>query len=398
MIFRRIRWAIGVTVAIWPVAWLVCAIFPPRVFAGPADVPTIAATDFVDFWAAARLLLTGGNPFSPAEVFELQKSVGLAASEPLLMWNPPWTLSLVLPFGAMEYVVSRFCWLLLHVVFILSSAQVLWMTYDRTGGHSYLPWLAAMTLVPGWFVLLLGQLSPLVLLGIVGFLRYVEQRKWILAGIATSLISAKPHLAYLFWIALLFWVVHERRSTLAIAAVVAVSILAIVPAAINPAVYSQFIEMYRNPGQATPFELPAPSLGSFLKLAVPHENVPVQFLPPMAGALWLVWYWTRHKDGWNWPEQLPLILLVSVSTTAYAWSYDYVVLLPAVIHGLVITRSMGVWYKNSALIFYSLINGLYLGLKFVLLSDYYYFWLAPAFLLTYLKARSAAKPRSASAL
>lgn len=71
--------------------------------------------------------------------------------------------------------------------------------------------------------------------------------------------------------------------------------------------------------------------------------------------------------------------------SAYAWTYDYVILLPAVIHGLVLlTRGNAVWYKNGTLLSYGLINLLYLLLKFVLVSDYYYFWLAPAYLLIYL--------------
>ena len=154
---------------------------------------------------------------------------------------------------------------------------------------------------------------------------------------------------------------------------------------IDPAVYSQFFEMYRNPGRTTPFELPAPSLGSLLTASIPHTSLPIQFLPPLLGVLWFVWHWTRYKDHWEWHEQMPIILLVSLTMSAYAWTYDYVILLPAVIHGLVLlTRGNAVWYKNGTLLSYGLINLLYLLLKFVLVSDYYYFWLAPAYLLIYL--------------
>ena len=93
---------------------------------------------------------------------------------------------------------------------------------------------------------------------------------------------------------------------------------------------------------------------------------------------------------------MPLILLVSVSTSAYAWTYDYVVLLPAVIHGLVMARPGTAWHKNPAVVFYGFFNVLYLGLKFVLVYDYYYFLLAPAFLLTYLGARCLAKSDSSA--
>ena len=344
-----------------------------------------AVTDFVDFWAAARLLIQGGNPFSPAEVLELQKSVGFTDSKPLLMWNPPWTLSFVLPFGAMDFRLSQFLWLLLHVLLTLVSAQKLWVIYGQPEGKTYLPWLAALTFIPTWFVLILGQISPLILLGIVGFLHFEKKNNWLLAGIATTLISVKPHLAYLFWLGILLWIVHQSRWMVALGALVAGLIIAAIPAMIDPAVYSQFLEMYRNPGRTTPFELPAPSLGSLLTASIPHTSLPIQFLPPLLGVLWFVWHWTRYKDHWEWHEQMPIILLVSLTMSAYAWTYDYVILLPAVIHGLVLlTRGNAVWYKNGTLLSYGLINLLYLLLKFVLVSDYYYFWLAPAYLLIYL--------------
>src|SRR5258705_7141702 len=155
---------------------LFCVLDQSFAFAAAHDASkTSTVTDFVDFWAASRLLINGRNPFSPTEVLELQRSVGLVESKPLLMWNPPWTLSFVLPFGAMDFQLSQFFWLLLHVFFILLSAQKLWAIYSHAERKSYLPWIAALTFIPTWFVLILGQISPLILLGIVGFL-YFEKK------------------------------------------------------------------------------------------------------------------------------------------------------------------------------------------------------------------------------
>lgn len=55
--------------------------------------------DFVEYWAAAHLLWTTNNPYAPDQLFALQRTVGWAKEVPLLMWNPPWTLSFILPFG-----------------------------------------------------------------------------------------------------------------------------------------------------------------------------------------------------------------------------------------------------------------------------------------------------------
>ena len=231
------------------------------------------ATDFVDFWAASRLLINGGNPFSPAEVLELQQSVGFREPKPLLMWNPPWTLSFILPIGILDYGLSQFVWLILHVFFVLFSAQRLWAIYSPTTRQPYLPWIAAFTLAPALMVLIIGQITPLVLLGIVGFLYFERKNQLIWAGVSTTVISIKPHLVFLFWIGLFLWTWKQRQWRVACGALMAGTIIATIPAIFDPAVYFQFLEMYRFPGRSTPFELPAPSIGSFLTRYVAPGNV-----------------------------------------------------------------------------------------------------------------------------
>ena len=354
-------------------------------------------TDFVDFWAASRLLVNGGNPFSPAEVLQLQQSVGYREPKPLLMWNPPWTLSFVLPIGFLDYGLSQFVWLLLQVFILLLSAQRLWAIYSPTARQPYLPWIAAFTFVPTLMVLIIGQITPLVLLGIVGFLYFERNDHLFWAGVSTTLISIKPHLVYLFWIGLILWVWQQRRWRVAYGAILAGIIIAIIPAMIDPAIYFQFIEMYRFPGRSTPLELPAPSIGSFLTQYVPHGNFPIQFLPPLLGSLWFLWHWHKHKEHWNWSEQIPLMILVSLAFSPYAWTYDQVILLPAVIHGFVmVKRQTGSWYKSGLGLSYVGANGCYLAGKVLVTTDAYYFWLAPAFLLIYLGVNTVSRRNSSS--
>jgi glycosyl transferase family 87 len=355
------------------------------VYAGSSEpIGAASVTDFVVFWAPARLLLANKNPFSPIEVVNLQKQVGLAENQPLLMWNPPWTLSFILPFGVLEFSTGHFTWLLTHLLFILVSARKLWAIYVRSAEDSYMPWIITFTLVPTSLVLIIGQITPLILLGIVGFIYFERKNQLFLAGASTALLAVKPHLIYLFWIGLALWMIRQIRWQVAFGALVAVSFVAAIPALIDPAIYSEFIEMYRNPGRTTPFELPAPSLGSLLKLYMPYGTLPLQFLPPVLATLWFLWHWSRYKDCWDWAEQMPLLLLVSLTMSAYAWTYDHVIVLPAVIQAFAIVRNKTqLWYKNPFVLLYCGINLAYIISKLLITTDIYYFWLAPAFLLTY---------------
>jgi hypothetical protein len=51
------------------------------------------------------------------------------------------------------------------------------------------------------------------------------------------------------------------------------------------------------------------------------------FVPPLAGAVWAVWYFAHNRANWNWTERTPVIILVSCITSPYGWMYDQVLFL-----------------------------------------------------------------------
>src|SRR5437763_628311 len=69
----------------------------------------------------------------------------------------------------------------------------------------------ACTFVPVYVAIIAGRISPLLLLGAVLFLTFVRRGNDLCAGAACALLAVKPHLAYLFWIAVLLWSIRERR-------------------------------------------------------------------------------------------------------------------------------------------------------------------------------------------
>lgn len=87
--------------------------------------------DFIEYWAAGRLNLTQGNPYSPEQIEALQVQGGRLEGTHLMMWNPLWTLALVMPFGLLDYATGCMLWLLLSLailclVAILGLAVLLW--------------------------------------------------------------------------------------------------------------------------------------------------------------------------------------------------------------------------------------------------------------------------------
>lgn len=71
--------------------------------------------------------------------------------------------------------------------------------------------------------------------------------------------------------------------------------------------------------------------GGVLRLAFGLQRSGLQYVPCGAGALWFLWYWKQHGDGWNWRESLPFLLIASILCSPYFWFYDFILALPAFI-------------------------------------------------------------------
>src|SRR5262245_14092435 len=94
------------------------------------DPGVLPIDDFAEYWAAGKLNLQGGNPYDEDQLAALQRPAGLPDDMPaIMMWNPPPTLTFVMPFGLPAYPVARLIWLLFHVGVIVLCADLLWREY-----------------------------------------------------------------------------------------------------------------------------------------------------------------------------------------------------------------------------------------------------------------------------
>lgn len=310
------------------------------------------------------------------------------------MWNPPWTLSFILPFGLLNFTSGQFVWLLLQVGCVLISAQALWRLYGIGGVNgisgqgavgAWVPWLLGLTFVSTGFVLILGQITPLILLGLTALLYFERKENWFAFGATLAILSIKPHLIYLFWIVLVLWIWQRQQWRVALGAAVAGSCAAVIPLLFDPHVYAEYFALHRLEGITKPFDWPAPTLGDAVKIFFKFDSPALQLLPALVGVIWVLYYWQRHKQVWRWSEQLPLIILVSLTTNFFLWTYDQVIFLPALIQGgSWLVRQRLPWYRSGAAWLYIVINLAHAILRTFLAEELWYFWLAPALLIAYL--------------
>lgn len=155
----------------------------------------------------------------------------------------------------MGFTTGQFLWLLLHVCLILISAQQLWRIYSNSGQSSRLSWVVALTFVPAVFVLIIGQITPLVLAGLTWFL-YSERKQnyWVMSA-SLVVLSIKPHLLYLFWIIFLLWVFDKRLWRLGLSAALLGLSAVLLPVLFDNRVYSEYFALYGVTGISKPIGL-----------------------------------------------------------------------------------------------------------------------------------------------
>lgn len=334
--------------------------------------------DFVEYWSAGRVALAGGDPYDPAQLMPIQQQVGWTELEPLMMWNPPWVLPLVAPLGALPFDVARVMWLAGSLLAVGLAARQAWLAAGGEAGRFSPPLVAVAVFVPVLMALAIGQISPLILLGLVGFLHFERRGADLAAGACLVLVAAKPQLLHLFWIALLVWALLRGRVRVLVGLAAGLAGASAIASAIDPSVWAQYLHATRT---HPPSVWMTPTLGALLRLGLGTERVWLQFVPPLLSVPLLLAWMARERNTFEWRSHGNVVVLASLATTAYGWTFDQVLAVPAVAAAAAAlsrtarpVRALAVWLG---------LNAALLGMHGAVPQDHWYFWTAPLLLLAY---------------
>lgn len=288
--------------------------------------------DFPEYWAAGRLNLRGENPYDPTRLLAEQQRLEPDRDEPLMMWNPPPALAIYMPLGVIPGRLGALFWVGVQLLAVMLACDLLWRQYYSSGNR----WLAQVVALPfvgtSWMIIY-GQNSGLLVLGLAGFLHFAQKSKPVAAGACAALTALKPHLLAGFGLLLLVDVFSRsgRRTLVAGVSVIALSLGMAVIA--NPDVIGQFLVATKDPGpnatRLRDWVLPVPAY--WLRKAIDPEQFWVQFLPCAVACVGLLIWRVLNGTTWNWPLAFPLIVAVSILTAPYGWIFDLTVLLVPVI-------------------------------------------------------------------
>ena len=125
----------------------------------------LAPRDFLEYWSAAHVHLKGLNSYDGDVLLPLQKQENgdPTQDQAIMLWTPPWTLPLYMPFAAMPSRPAHQLWLALQVGFCLLSVVLLWRVYQQRIPNPpnpyWLPILLILTcfFAPVWWLVSFGQ-------------------------------------------------------------------------------------------------------------------------------------------------------------------------------------------------------------------------------------------------
>lgn len=337
--------------------------------------------DFVEYYAAGRLNALGQNPYDPELLLPIQDPIRNHVGEPpVMMWNPPWTLTLVMPLGLLPPGIARLIWIVLQFSSLLISFFTLWRCYLGRVEKRWIGLTAVLMFVPTIYLIQSGQISGLLLLGWVGVFGFLKADRPGLAGMCMILPAFKPHLFLFVWLAVGIWALAGMRWRFLLGTLVAVIITTAIPLLTNPSVLNDYWEaMVHRP----PIQWKTATLGTCLRMIFGLERFGLQFIPPALGLIWLAIYAYRRHADWDWFRQFPVLMMASIICSPYGcWHFDLVLLIWPITQMIAqSSRSPSSADLVWVILAYLAVNGGMVLLSYFGYDAFWYIWVTPAVLI-----------------
>lgn len=342
----------------------------------------IGKGDFIAYWSVSHLLWQGKNPYDVPTLLSLERKLGWTQEYPYVAWNPPWLHLLLLPYALLPFTKAASLWLITNMTLIYACSVLLWRLLSTQKGQQmwWLAPLVAFTFPPTLVTLVTGQINTLVLLGIVGSVFYITHGRDSLGGLMLFLTTVKPQLVYIFLPAVFLWLAMERRwaSFITFGATIGVAISLLFWRL--PSWPHAYLTTLRSPllrwetptiGGVISHYLGA-DLGKYLGIIV---------LPVVLYLLLL------NKERLDIKTTTSMILLVSLPTTIFGWSYDQVILIFPLMQIAVWVVEGELETADASLVVLSLVlyDAVMLYLRIAQTpNELYYSWVPIAMAMTYL--------------
>ena len=171
------------------------------------------------YWANDHLFGSGGDPYSASAMYAIERGLGWNYQQPLVLLNPPWALPLVSLLSAVPYHAARVAWLAISLLLESISSLALWRYFGGSRNNQWMALALVATFLPAGAAEQMGQITPLMLVGLTAILFALRRQQYLLAGICLLTLGFKPHLVYLVILAIVLWAAQTRKWSLILGAI-----------------------------------------------------------------------------------------------------------------------------------------------------------------------------------
>jgi len=360
----------------------------------PSAKIEIGKGDFIAYWSASHLLSQGKNPYDVPALLSVEREIGWTQEYPYMAWNPPWLHLLLLPYARLPFTKAVSLWLITNIALIYICSVSLWRLFSTEKGQRvwWVAPLVAFAFVPTLVTLTTGQVSTLVLLGIVGSVFFITRGRDSLGGLMLFLTTIKPQLVYLFLPVAFLWLAIERRwkpfITFGVTLLAALSFLFWrLPSWLDP-----YLTTMRSPL----LKWESPTIGGVMSHYLGADLGKYLGIIVLPVVLYLI---LRNKERLDIRTTTSMILLLSLPTSIFGWSYDQVILIFPLMQIAVWVVEGELEIADASLVVFSLVlyNAVILYLRIAQTpNELYYFWVPIAMAMTYLYSLVKIRRRATS--
>ena len=335
-----------------------------------ASATNLGKGDFIGYWSAVYLLHEGQNPYSPTNMMKVQQSIIHSNLDFVVMaWNPPTLFLFMLPLAWLPFQTARAVWFIFNVVILLAVCLILANLYLPKKGKALLVFCLFAVLFPQDLVAItMGQVTFLVLLGVVCCMFFIKQERYFLAGAFLILTTIKPHMVFLVVPYLLLYMAFRRKwqgwlGFLTVAIVCMLSLFIFRPV---------WIQDFLGLLTIAPVNWATPTIGGILSYLSITDNMRyiIIFLLPLA------WILARRQAKIPVETAVALLTVLTVPITFYGWSYDQsILLIPLAWLFSWMLSSSHKWVQITVIITMSSILLINWVQRITSTSEVYYFWI-----------------------
>ena len=301
---------------------------------GSAAYGASGTIDFIQYWAAFQQFSNGLNPYDVEAMFEIQNALGRTDPRALMMWNPPWLLTLLYPILSLEFLHSANVWLVANLVMVFLAGFILLNSFNLPNKKLLYSLFPIIFFLPLWYCIWYGQVSVLLMLGICVLFFGLKKESYLALGIGLMLISIKPHIFYLPLLYTFLFVLKKKEFKKWVHLCWPLGILILTTLAIMPNVFGFWPKAVLSPESSlhlvdvTQWKV-ATLIGFIKAIAKDHYGITLiwpMYLVPLLGVVWFLFF--VPKDFKNIEQYFSIVLAVSFITSPYGWFFDFSVLAP----------------------------------------------------------------------